>query len=107
MRCLYAMGRARIRLAREQDLARGHGDEPGDHLHSGGLAGTVRSQIAGHFAGAAPEKLTSSTAAMPEKRLQTLRSSSISGTLLAVPYVVYYSLQVAYYIGIIPAWQAR
>ena len=38
-------------FAIEENLARAHLDEPGDHLHGGGLAGAVRSQIAGHFAG--------------------------------------------------------
>ncbi len=42
-------------LAVEQDLARGRLDEPGDHLHGGGLAGAVRTQVTGDLAGARRE----------------------------------------------------
>ena len=40
------------RLAVEQDFAFGRLDQADDHLHRGGLTGTVRSEVAGDFSGA-------------------------------------------------------
>ena len=42
-------------LAVEEDLAGGHLDQAGDHLHGGGFARAVRAQVAGHLAGARRE----------------------------------------------------
>ena len=42
-------------LAVEEDLAKGHLDEAGDHLHGGGLAGAVGAEIAGDLAGSRGE----------------------------------------------------
>jgi hypothetical protein len=36
-------------FAIEEDLAGGHFDETGDHLHGGGFAGAVRTEVAGHL----------------------------------------------------------
>jgi hypothetical protein len=37
-------------LAAEKDLARADLDQPGDHLHGGGFAGAVGTEVAGDFA---------------------------------------------------------
>jgi hypothetical protein len=66
-------------FAVEKNLARSHFHQAGDHLHGGGLAGAVGTQVAGDLAGAGG-KLTPSMAAMPRNRLVILRNSSMAAT---------------------------
>ena len=42
-------------LAFKEDVAEGHFDQAGDHLHGGGLAGAVGAEVAGDLAGAGSE----------------------------------------------------
>ena len=42
-------------LPLEEDLAIGHLDQTGDHLHRGRLTGAVGSEVTGHLAGASDE----------------------------------------------------
>ena len=42
-------------LAVEEDLTGSHFDETGDHLHGGGFAGAVGTEITGDFAGVGGE----------------------------------------------------
>ena len=67
-------------LAVEQDLAGGGLDQAGDHLHGGGFAGAVRSQVAGDLAGARREADVVD-GGDAEEAFETLRSSSMAATL--------------------------
>src|SRR5579864_7574117 len=85
----------------EEDLARGHLYERGNHFHGGGFAGAVRAQVAGDLAGAGRKADVIDCNDAGESFRNVAKFEHNSSLCCFVPYVAnyYQSRQVAHYIA--------